>query len=123
MIVNIKDFGAVGDGKTLNTAAIQKAIDTVGEKGGRVLIEDGIYMTGTIRYKSNVEIHIASDATLLGSPDCNDYPEQQTTHVNTARLPRFRNACLIFAEECENISLTGMGKIAPCCFLYGMQKC
>ena len=111
MIVNIKDFGAVGDGKTLNTAAIQKAIDTVGEKGGIVLIEDGVYMTGTIIYKSNVEIHIASDATLLGSPDCADYPEKETKHVNSSLLPRWRNACLIFAEECENISLTGMGKI------------
>ena len=48
MTVNIKDFGAVGDGKTLNTKAIQAAIDKVGEKGGRVLIEDGVYMTGTI---------------------------------------------------------------------------
>lgn len=111
MTVNIKDFGAVGDGKTLNTKAIQAAIDKVGEKGGRVLIEDGVYMTGTIIYKSNVEIHIASDAVLLGSPDCADYPEKETTHVNSPLLPRWRNACLIFAEECENIALTGMGTI------------
>ncbi len=111
MTVNIKDFGAVGDGKTLNTKAIQAAIDKVGEKGGRVLIEDGTYMTGTIIYKSNVEIHIASDVVLLGSPDCADYPEKETTHVNSPLLPRWRNACLIFAEECENISLTGMGTI------------
>ncbi len=111
MTVNIKDFGAVGDGKTLNTKAIQAAIDKVGENGGRVLIEDGTYMTGTIIYKSNVEIHIASDAVLLGSPDCGDYPEKETTHVNSPLLPRWRNACLIFAEECENISLTGMGTI------------
>ena len=111
MTVNIKDFGAVGDGKTLNTKAIQAAIDKVGEKGGRVLIEDGTYLTGTIIYKSNVEIHIASDAVLLGSPDCDDYPEKETTHVNSPLLPRWRNACLIFAEECENIALTGMGTI------------
>ncbi len=111
MIINIKDFGAVGDGKTLNTESIQKAIDKAGEKGGIVLIEDGVYMTGTIIYKSNVEIHIASDATLLGSPNCDDYPEKDVKHVNSKRLPRWRNACLIFAEECENIALTGMGKI------------
>lgn len=111
MTVNVKDFGAVGDGKTLNTKAIQAAIDSLSEKGGRVLIEDGVYMTGTIIYKSNVEIHIASDAVLLGSPDCADYPEKETQHVNSSLLPRWRNACLIYAEECENISLTGMGTI------------
>lgn len=111
MTVNIKDFGAVGDGSTLNTRSIQAAIDFVGEKGGRVLIEDGVYKTGTIRYKSNVEIHIASDAVLLGSPDCGDYPENETTHVQSALLPRWRSACLIFAEECQNIALTGMGTI------------
>lgn len=111
MTVNIKDFGAVGDGKTLNTKAIQAAIDVVGQKGGRVLIEDGIYMTGTVIYRSNVEIHINSDAVLLGSPDCCDYPENDVSHVNSALLPRWRNACLIFAEECRNIALTGMGTI------------
>ena len=111
MTVNIKDFGAIGDGKTLNTKAIQSAIDFAGKTGGRVLIEDGIYMTGTILYKSNVELHIASDAVLLGSPDCDDYPEAETVHVNSSLLPRWRNACLIFAEECENIALTGMGTI------------
>ena len=111
MTVNVKDFGAVGDGKTLNTKAIQAAIDSLSEKGGRVLIEDGVYVTGTIIYKSNVEIHIASDAVLLGSPDCADYPEKETHHVNSPLLPRWRNACLIYAEECENISLTGMGTI------------
>ena len=111
MTVNVKDFGAIGDGKTLNTKAIQAAIDKAGEKGGRVLIDDGIYLTGTIIYKSNVEIHIASDAVLLGSPDCADYPENETTHVVSTLLPRLRSACLIFAEECENIALTGMGTI------------
>lgn len=111
MTVNIKDFGAVGDGKTLNTKAIQEAIDSVAQRGGRVVIEDGTYMTGTVRLKSNVELHIASDAVLLGSPDCADYPENEADHVNSPLLPRWRNACLIFAEECNNIALTGMGTI------------
>lgn len=111
MTINIKDFGAIGDGITKNTAAIQAAIDKVGETGGRVLIEGGIYVTGTLHYKSNVEIHIASDAVLLGSPDCDDYPESETVHVNSPLLPRWRNACLLFAEECQNIALTGMGTI------------
>lgn len=113
MIFNVKDYGAVGDGKQMNTIAIQKAIDACNcAGGGVVLIKDGVYLTGTIILKSNVELHIAAGAVLLGSPNCSDYPERSNVkHVNTPLLPRTRNACMIFAEECENISLTGMGTI------------
>ncbi len=113
MIYDIKNFGAVGNGATLNTCAIQAAIDECFKNGGgRVLVCGGIYLTGTIILKQNVELHIAGDATLLGSPNCEDYPERtDVKHVQTKWLPRERNACLIFAEECENISITGMGKI------------
>lgn len=113
MIFNIKDFGAVADGKTLNTAAIQKAIDACFEAGGgQVLVEGGVYMFGTIVLRSNVELHIASNATLLGSPRCEDYPERtDVKHVNSEKLPRWRNACYIYCEESENVSVTGMGKI------------
>ena len=56
---NIKDFGAVGDGKTLNTVAIQKAIDDCAKQGGgRVLLENGTYMTGTVILHSNINLHI-----------------------------------------------------------------
>ncbi len=112
MVFDIRDFGAIGDGKTLNTFAIQKAIDECAEKGGgRVLLENGIYMTGTIIMRSFVELHIAANAVLLGSPDCADYPEHETKHVESRLLPRWRNACLIYADECENIALTGQGTI------------
>ena len=68
MIFNIKDFGAVADGKTLNTTAIQNTIDACYESGGgQVLVEGGVYMFGTIVLRSNVELHIAANATLLGS--------------------------------------------------------
>ena len=67
MIYDIRDFGAVGDGKTKNTAAIQEAIDTCFERGGgRVLVANGIYMFGSIVMRSGVELHIAAGATLLG---------------------------------------------------------
>ena len=110
---HIKDFGAVGDGVTLNTVAIQKAIDDCALKnGGTGLLEDGIYMTGSITLRSNVNLHISRNAVLLGSPDCKDYPEKQNLkHVISENLPRNSNACMIFAEESENISITGMGKI------------
>ena len=110
---NIDEYGAIGDGKTLNTSAIQKAIDDCCEYGGgRVVIGHGIYLTGSIRLQSNVELHIHQGGVLLGSANCDDYPERQgLVHVESQNLPRYRNACMIFAECCENISITGMGKI------------
>lgn len=67
-IYNITDFGAIGDGKTLNTAAIQTAIDECAKSGGgRVLIADGIYKSGGIRLYTNVNLHIEQNAVLLGS--------------------------------------------------------
>ena len=113
MTYNIKDFGAIGDGKTLNTAAIQAAIDACYENGGgRVLVEGGVYMFGTVVLRSNIDLHIEANATLLGSPRCEDYPERDNvTYVNSKLLPRWRNACYIYAEKSENISITGMGKI------------
>ena len=110
---HIKDYGAIGDGQTLNTAAIQRTIDACAAVGGgRVVIDEGTYMSGTIVLRSNVDLHIEADGVLLGSPDCSDYPEREgVTHVDSYRLPRHRNACFIFAEECRNISLSGMGAI------------
>ena len=112
MDYSIKNYGAIPDGKTLNTEAIQNAIDACYEGGGgRVVVSDGVYMTGTVVLKSNVELHITANATLLGSPRCEDYPEFDKKHVIMENLPRGQSACMIFAEECENIAITGMGRI------------
>lgn len=113
MIYNIKDFGAVPDGKTLNTKSIQNAIDTCFKNGGgTVLAENGRFLFGTIILRSNVELHIKSNATLVGSPHTEDYPERtDVKHVNSQKLPRWRNACYIYCEESENVSITGMGQI------------
>lgn len=109
----ISDYGALNDGKTVNTKAIQSAIDACNKAGGgRIVINDGVYITGTLILKQNVELHITASGTLMGSADCKDYPERtDLKHIVSKNLPRYRNACLIFAEECENISITGMGKI------------
>lgn len=112
MDILIKDMGAVADGATKNTEIIQRAIDLCAEEGGRVVISGGTYLTGKLTMKSNVELHIAANGVLLGSPDYEDYPEAEAlTHVDSKMLPRERNACLIFAENCKNIAITGMGRI------------
>ena len=113
MDFDIRDFGAIPNSEELNTIAIQKAIDECATSGGgRVLVSGGRYLTGTIVLKNNVNLHIAADAVLLGSTDCSDFPERlDIQHVNSERLPRNRNACMIYAECCKNISITGHGTI------------
>ncbi|MFV0267804.1 MAG: glycosyl hydrolase family 28-related protein [Draconibacterium sp.] len=71
---NILDYGAVSDGKTINTEAIQNAIDKCSEKGGMVIIPAGEFLTGTIYLKSNVTLHLSENSTLLGSTNISDYP-------------------------------------------------
>ena len=109
----VKDYIDFSQKENVCTRAIQDAIDSCANAGGgKVVICDGVYMTGTIILKSNVNLHIEESAVLLGSPYCKDYPERNDiTHVNSNMLPRRRNACLIFAEDSENISITGNGKI------------
>jgi hypothetical protein len=108
---NILDYGAVGNGSTLNTAAIQSTIDACSNSGGgRVIIPSGKYLSGTILLKSNVELYFEHSSTLLGSPRIDDYPMQP--------IPRYRSirdekgyCALIYAEGIENIALTGNGTI------------
>src|SRR5688572_7444899 len=69
----ITKFGAVGDGRTLDTAAIQSAIDAASAGGGgRVVIPKGRFRSGAIFLKQDVELHVADGATLLGSNDIHD---------------------------------------------------
>src|SRR5438445_4433051 len=73
-IYNIRDFGAKGDGKTLDTAAVQGAIDAcTKDRGGTVLIPAGDFLIGTIELKSNVTLHLSAQGKLLGSPRPADY--------------------------------------------------
>ena len=108
---NIIEYGAVPDAATLNTVAIQKAIDKCSEAGGgRVVVPSGKFLSGTILLKSNVELHFEHNATLLGSPHIVDYPLQPTPKYRTMQDETgFRS--LIYAESVENIALTGNGVI------------
>ena len=113
MVYYIKNFGAIPDTEDLQTEKIQAAIDCCSfSGGGRVIIEGGRYKISTIIMKNNVELHINSDSILVASDNCNDFTELSgLKHVNSQKLPRFRNSCIIFAEETEKIALTGYGTI------------
>src|SRR5436190_15674740 len=72
---SIVKYGAVPDGNTLNTKTINGAIDVCNKKGGGVvLIPSGLWLTGPIVIKSNVNLHLAAGATLLFTKDKNEYP-------------------------------------------------
>lgn len=112
-VYNIRDFGAVGDGKTKDTAALQKAIDAChGAGGGQVLFPAGSYLSGTLFLKNNVELHLSSGAVLLGSPDATDYNAEDVFPENRAFAAENVTARhLIIAYRQENISITGNGAI------------
>jgi polygalacturonase len=70
MAYNIRDFGAKGDGVTLDTAAVQAAIDACHrDRGGTVVVPAGTFVIGTLELKSNVTLHLVATAKLLGSAD------------------------------------------------------
>ena len=107
--VSIKKFGAVADGYSLNTKAINEAITTLSKKGGGVvLIPSGLWLTGPVVLKSNVNLHLVSGATLLFTKDFNEYP---LVKANWEGLPQMRNQSPISATDAINIAITGKGII------------
>ena len=79
----ITDFGAKGDGVFLNTAAIQSAIDTCSRSGGgRVVVPAGTWKTGTIWFRSHVELHLQHGARMLGSENLADYNKDDAYEQN-----------------------------------------
>jgi polygalacturonase len=111
-VFRVADFGAVGDGKTVNSAAIQKAIDAcTAAGGGVVLVEKGDYVTGTIDLKSGVMLEIAGDARLLGSTNIADYPPRVPKHETVMDTWMKLTQSLIYAEGCERVGIRGEGLI------------
>jgi polygalacturonase/rhamnogalacturonyl hydrolase YesR len=108
---DVFDYGAKGDGQTMDTHAIQAAIDRCHlAGGGRVYLHGGRFLSGTIYLKSNVSLHIENGATLLGSKHQQDYP------VRPSKLPSYHgtyltNRMLVYAEDADNISISGDGTI------------
>lgn len=107
--ISIVKTGAVSDGISLNTAAIQKAINTLAAKGGGVVvIPQGLWMTGPITLKSNINLHLAVGATLLFTDDHSKY---DLVEGNWEGLPQMRNRSPISATNEKNIAITGQGII------------
>ncbi len=107
--VSVVKYGAVGDGQHKCTAAIQRAIDEMAAKGGgKVIIPSGLWLTGPIVLKDNINLHLEKGATLLFSPDINDYPIVNTTYEG---IPAKRAQSPISATGVKNIAITGRGVI------------
>ncbi len=106
-IFNVKMFGAIGDGETLNTKALQAAIDACTEAGGgMVRVPAGEYVSGTLQLKSNVTLSLDYGAYLFGSQNQADYP------IEDLRPAREGNSeCFLYAEDAINIRLEGLGVI------------
>lgn len=109
--MDVRDFGAVGDGKTNDTFAIQAAIDNC-PRNGKVILKNGIFLSGAITLKSNMTLEIEDGAKLLGSPYTSDYP------VSVYRFEGIEQKCyasLINTDpskgRLENVRITGNGII------------
>jgi polygalacturonase len=106
---NVKDYGAVGDGKALETVAIQKTIDAAAKAGGgEVDVPAGTYLSGSFEIKSHITLNVEKGAKILGSDKPDDYP------MGPARWEGIERQCheaLIYANDAEDIAIIGAGII------------
>lgn len=106
---NILKFGAVPDGVTLNTKSINAAIDACTAKGGGVvLVPNGLWLTGPVVLKNNVNLHLQNNALLQFSADFSQYP---LVAGNWEGVPQMRNQSPLSATGQQNIAITGSGVI------------
>lgn len=123
MIYDVLEYGARGDGAANDAPFIQKAIDDCSAAGGgRVLLSGGhVYRSGTLVLKSNVELHLEMGAVLKGSDNLEDFnlsgvlqPELKAVDIPTYDMCDYSGKPTLFflyAKDCENIAITGLGKI------------
>lgn len=118
----VRSFGAVGDGKTSDTIAIQKAINECNKKGGGRVIFDlnGVFCCGMIKLMDNVELHINKGSKLMAIDDLNEF--NMSNNIQEDKLvtsPTYENCdytgqptkFFLYAKDCSNISITGGGAI------------
>jgi len=108
--LNVKDYGATGDGTTKDTVAIQQTIERCSVfGGGEVVVPAGDYLSGALALRSGVVLRVEEGATLNGSPDMSDYPLAQ---VRWEGHWMKGYSALVSAADVENIGIMGPGRIA-----------
>ncbi len=108
-IFTVNNYGAVSDTVTVNTKAIQKAIDACAAKGGGIVVfKPGTYVTGALFLKNNVHLRIDKGVLILGSTNFGDYPDIDT---RVAGIEMIWPAALINAINVKNVAITGAGII------------
>lgn len=105
---SIADTGAIGDGTTLNTKAIQAAIDRMPAGGGAVVVPKGVFLTGAIFLKPGVNLQLAEGAVLQGSTNILDYPKMRTRIEGHFQkwIP-----ALVNADRCDHLRISGSGTL------------
>jgi polygalacturonase len=110
-IYDVRDYGAKGDGKTLDTSAIQAAIDAcTAAGGGTVLLHGGDFLSGTIELKSNVTLRLSPSGRLLGSTQRTDYLNPDAMLKRGVGAGN-GNIVLLFAANARNVTIEGRGSI------------
>ena len=105
---DLRAYGAIGDGRASNTEAFRKAIEAAAAEGGRVIVPNGIWLTGPIRLLPNTELHLEDNAVILFDKDPEEYPLVITDFEGIMRI---RARSPIYAENATNIAVTGNGII------------
>jgi polygalacturonase len=109
-VYDVRGFGAVADGATKNTGAFSEAIAAARAKGGgTVLVPAGRWVTGPIHLASNINLHLAEGAELLFSQDFDDYLPVVFSRWEGLELMNY--SPLVYAKDCENVAITGKGKL------------
>ena len=108
-ILNVRNYGATGDGNTLDTPAINAAIEAASDEldGGIVYFPPGVYLSGSVHMKSNVTLKLHGEATLKGTGDISQYDTEKGSRLIGGSI----HHSLIWGEKLTNIALLGPGQI------------